>query len=128
MAGVNNEENYLPDLGLGRKTYSKEQVSEFLLFHDRQGTKKAYLAEIVELAYGGRQRTELRDSGCGRGPRRPSSTLWACHSSPLYRIREPLAMSILSLMFIWGMVRLVVTIIMRASGVQGDQDAVPGIL
>ncbi len=52
VEAVNNEEDKLLGLGLGRSVYSKEQVEEFLLFQDSQGTRKAYLAETAELGYG----------------------------------------------------------------------------
>ncbi len=33
------------DIGLGKSTYTKEQLDEFARFQDSQGTRKAYLAE-----------------------------------------------------------------------------------
>jgi hypothetical protein len=43
--------------------------------------------------------------------------------SPLYRIMGPLKVSILFLMFIWGLVRQVVTIIMRAIAIYETKGA-----
>jgi hypothetical protein len=51
---VNIEDEDGLDLGLGRSIYSKAQVEEFLKFQDSQGTRRAYLTETAELAYGGR--------------------------------------------------------------------------
>jgi hypothetical protein len=50
---VNIEDEDMLDLGLGRSIYSKAQVEEFLKFQDAQGTRRAYLTETAELAYGG---------------------------------------------------------------------------
>ncbi len=38
------------DIGLGKSIYTKEQLDEFARFQDSQGTRKAYLAEMAELA------------------------------------------------------------------------------
>jgi hypothetical protein len=51
VEAVNIDEDDLLDLGLGRSIYSTEQVEEFLRIKDSQGTRKAYLAETVELVY-----------------------------------------------------------------------------
>jgi hypothetical protein len=40
-------------MDLGRSTYSKAQMEEFLEVQDSQGTQRAYLTETAELAYGG---------------------------------------------------------------------------
>jgi hypothetical protein len=42
------------NIGLGKSIYTKEQLVEFACFQDSQGTRKAYLAETVEMAYTGR--------------------------------------------------------------------------
>jgi hypothetical protein len=42
------------DIGLGKSIYTKNQLDEFAVFQDSQGTRKAYLAETAELAYMGR--------------------------------------------------------------------------
>ncbi len=41
-------------LDMGRSTYSKAQMEEFLEVQDSQGTQQAYLTETAELAYRGR--------------------------------------------------------------------------
>ncbi len=70
-----DEEDVL-DLGLGRSIYSKAQVEEFLKFQDSQGTRRAYLTETAELAYGGRGEDGSWGLGLGERARRPSSTQW----------------------------------------------------
>jgi hypothetical protein len=42
------------DIGLGKSIYTQEQLDEFAMFQDSQGTRKAYLAETAEMAYIGR--------------------------------------------------------------------------
>jgi hypothetical protein len=51
---VNIEDEDVLDLGLGRSVYSKAKMEEFLKVQDSQGTRRAYLTETAELAYGGR--------------------------------------------------------------------------
>jgi hypothetical protein len=51
--GVKIDKDVLLDLGLGRSIYSKAQVEEFLKFQDSQGTRRVYLTETAEVAYGG---------------------------------------------------------------------------
>ncbi len=114
MEAVNIDEEDLLDLGLGRSIYSKEQVEEFLRFQDSQGTRKAYLAETAELAYSGRSSDGTW--GLGMGERARAAIIDAVGLSlvPLYSIVGPTAVTLLFLMFFWGVVRLVFTIIMRA--------------
>jgi hypothetical protein len=46
------------DISLSKSIYTKKQFDEFATFQDSQGTRRAYLAETVELAYFG-QNAEL---------------------------------------------------------------------
>jgi hypothetical protein len=39
------------NIGVEKSIYTKEQLEEFALFQDSQGTRKAYLAETAEMAY-----------------------------------------------------------------------------
>ncbi len=52
LEAVQVDEDDLLDPGLWSQ-YSKAQVEEFLMFQDSKGTQRIYLAETVELAYGG---------------------------------------------------------------------------
>ncbi len=70
---VNIEDKDVLDLGLGRSIYSKAQVEEFLKFQDSQGTRRAYLTETAELAYGGRG--EDGSWGFGLGERAKESLI-----------------------------------------------------
>jgi len=101
------DEDDLLDLGLGRSIYSKEQVEEFLRLNNSQGTRKAYLAETVELTYG--------TWGLGMGEQARGAIIDTVGLSliTLYRILGPMVVTLLLLLFIWGLVRLVVTTIMQ---------------
>ncbi len=52
VEAVQVDEDDLLDPGL-RSQYSKAQVEEFLMFQDSKGTRRIYMAETVEFAYGG---------------------------------------------------------------------------
>ncbi len=114
VEAVNIDEKDLLDLGLGRSIYSKEQVEEFLRFQDSQGTRKAYLAETAELAYSGRASDGTWGLGMGEQARAAIIDAVGLSLVPLYRIVGPRGVTLLFLMFFWGVVRLVFTIIMRA--------------
>jgi hypothetical protein len=113
----------LLDLGLGRSIYSTEQVEEFLWCQDSKGTKKAYLAETEVMAYS--SWTEDGTWGLWMEERAKAAIIDTMGLSfiPLYRIVGPLAISILFLMFIWGLVRLVVTVIMQAIAIYRTRGA-----
>jgi hypothetical protein len=44
----------MSDIGLGKSIYIKKLLERFVTFQDSQGTRKAYLMEIAEIMYGGR--------------------------------------------------------------------------
>jgi hypothetical protein len=69
MEEVHIDEDDLLNLGLGRSIYSKEQVEEFLQFQDSQGTRRAYLIETAERAYGGRSKDGAWGFGMGERAR-----------------------------------------------------------
>jgi hypothetical protein len=99
---------------LGRSIYSKEQVEEFLAFQDSQGTRRAYLAETAELAYSGRAADGTWGLAMGEHARAAIIDAVGLSFIPLYWVLGPATATILFLMFAWGFVRLVVTILMRA--------------
>jgi hypothetical protein len=43
------------DIRLGKSIYTKEQLEDFFIFLDSQGTRWVYVVETTELAYGGRR-------------------------------------------------------------------------
>ena len=102
------------DLGLGRSIYSKEQIAEFQQFQDSQGTRKAYLAETAELAYSGRAADGTWGLGLGDRAREAIIDAVGISFIPLYRIMGPLSMTVILILFIWSLLRLLVTIATRA--------------
>jgi hypothetical protein len=69
MEEVHIDEEYLLNLRLWWPIYSKEQVEEFLGFQDSQGTRRAYLIETAERAYGGRSKDGAWGLGMGERAR-----------------------------------------------------------
>ena len=102
------------DLGLWRSIYSKEQIAKFLKFQDSQGTCKAYLAETAGLAYSNGSGDGTW--GLGMGEQSMETIINAVGMSfiPLYRIIGPLSMMIILILFIWSLLRMLVTIAMKA--------------
>jgi hypothetical protein len=111
---VNIEDEDVLDLGLGRSIYSKAQVEEFLKFQDSQVTRRAYLTETAELAYGGCG--EDRSWGLGLGERAKEALINTVGRSliPLYRITGPIAIFIMLGLLAWSVVKVMVSVIVRA--------------
>ncbi len=100
------------DLGLGKSIYSKEQMEDFARFPDSQNTRKAYLAETAELAYLGRSGGEW---GLGLTDLARDQIVNAVgyRLIPLYRLIGPTAVIVILVMFIVGMARMLVNILVR---------------
>jgi hypothetical protein len=111
---VNIDEEDVLDLGLGRSIYSEAQVEEFLKFHDSQGTRRAYLTETAELAYG--ERREDGSWGLGLGERAREALIDTVGWSlvPLYRLTGPVTVFILFGLLLWSIVKVIVSVIVRA--------------
>jgi hypothetical protein len=108
-------------LGLGKSVYSKEQMDKFVQFQDSQNTRRAYLAETTELAYLGRSGGEW---GLGLTDLAKDQIMEAVryHLIQLYQPVGPAAVIIILIMFIVGMVRMLLDIMVRAiviAGVRG---------
>jgi hypothetical protein len=102
----------LLNLGLGRSIYSKEQMEDFARFQDSQNTRKAYLAEAAELAYLGRSGGEW-GLGLTELARDQIVNAVGYRLIPLYRLIGPTAMIVILVMFILGMARMLVDILVR---------------
>ena len=100
------------DLGLGRSIYSKEQIADFLRFQDSQGTRKAYLAETAELAYSGQSGDGTWGLGLGERAREAIIDAVGLSFIPLYRVMGPLSMTVILVLFVWSLLRVLVTIAM----------------
>ena len=93
--------------------YSKEQMEDFARFQDSQNTRKAYLAEAAELAYLGRSGGEW-GLGLTELARDQIVNAVGYRLIPLYRLIGPTAVIVILVMFILGMARMLVDILVRA--------------
>jgi hypothetical protein len=101
------------DIGLGKSIYTKEQLDEFTRFQDSQGTRKAYLAETVELAYTGR--TVNGEWGLALSSAAQGSLIDIVGASffPLYKVVGPMIFFLSLMLLVWGAFRLMVTVLIR---------------
>ncbi|OBQ34767.1 MAG: hypothetical protein AN484_26530, partial [Aphanizomenon flos-aquae WA102] len=108
------DEGTVVNQGLGRSIYSKEQLEEFVKFQDSHQVRKAYWAETAEIAYGGRG--EGGEWGLGLGDLASQTVVAMVGMSliPLYRFIGPAAITIIFVLFLVGLIRLVLTLIIRA--------------
>jgi hypothetical protein len=88
-------------------------MEDFARFQDSQITRRAYLAETAELAYLGRSRGEW---GLGLTDLARDQIVNAVgyRLIPLYRLIGPTAVIVILVMFIVGMARMLVDILVRA--------------
>ncbi len=102
------------DIGLGKSIYTRKQLDEFARFQDSQGTRKAYLAEMAELAYRGR--TGDGEWGLGLSTAAQSSIIDIVGASffPLYSVVGPMVFFVSLMLLVWGVFRLMVTVLIRA--------------
>jgi hypothetical protein len=103
------------NIGLGKSIYTREQLDEFARFQDSQGTRKAYLAEkTAELAYSGR--TESGEWGLALSSAAQGSIIDIVGASffPLYSVVGPMIFFISLTLLVWGVFRLMVTVLIRA--------------
>ncbi len=106
------------NIGLGKSIYTKEHLDEFARFQDSQGTRKAYLAETAELAYTGR--TENGEWGLASSSAAQGSLIDIVGASffPLYRVVGPMIFFLSLMLLVWGVFRLMVTVLIRISNSQ----------
>jgi hypothetical protein len=101
------------NIGLGKSIYMKEQLEEFARFQDSQGTRKAYLAEMAEMAYTGRN--EKGEWGLALCSAAHGSLIDLVGVSffPLYKVVGPMIFFLSLLLLIWGGFRLIITVFLR---------------
>jgi hypothetical protein len=101
------------EIGLGKSTYTREQLEEFARFQDSQGTSKAYLAETAEMAYSGH--SEKGEWGLTLSPAAQGSLIDIVGASffPLYRVVRPMIFFLSLLLLVWGGLRLIITVLLR---------------
>ena len=86
---VKIEDVRLTSLGLGKSIYTRGQLEEFAIFQDSQGTRRAYLAETAELAYGGRSESGGWGLGLGAGAKTAMLDLIGLQFIPFYHVLGP---------------------------------------
>ena len=101
------------NLGLGRSIYSPAQLEEFARFQESQGTRRAFLAESAERAYNSRAGGQW---GSGLSDLATESLIDAVgnHLVPMYRVIGPTAAMTLLVLFLVGILRMVLDIVVRA--------------
>ncbi len=101
-------------LGLVKSIYNKEQMEEFIRFQDSQNTWREYLAETVELAYLGISGGEWGLSLTGLAKNQIVDAMgWISLDTTLLTSGTNSVIFIL-IMFIVGMVRMLLDIMVRA--------------
>jgi hypothetical protein len=113
MKPVAIEDVNVMELGLGRSIYSPEQLEEFARFQESQGTRRAFLAESAERAYN----TRVGDQwGSGLSDLATAHLVHAVghHLVPLYQYIGPTATMVLIILFLIGIVRMLLDIVIRA--------------
>ncbi len=101
------------NLGLGRSIYSLAQLEEFARFQKNQGTRHAFIAESAERAYNERVAGEW---GSGLTDFATESLIDAAgyHLVPIYRVIGPTAAVALLKLFLMGILRMTLDIVIRA--------------
>jgi hypothetical protein len=101
------------NLGLGRSIYSPALLEEFALFQESQGTRRAFLAESAERAYNSRAGGQW---GSGLSDLATESLIDAVgyHLVPIYRVIGPTAAVALLVLFLVGILRMLLDIVIRA--------------
>jgi hypothetical protein len=101
------------NLGLGRSIYSPAQLEEFAGFQESQGTRHAFLAESPERAYNSRAGGQW---GSGLSDLATESLIDAVgyHLVPMYRVIGPTAAVALLMLFLVGILRMLLDIVIRA--------------
>jgi hypothetical protein len=113
MKPISIEDVKVLDLGLGRSICSPEQLEEFARFQESQGTRRAFLAESAERAYN----TRVGDQwGSGLSELATTHLVDAVghHLVPMYRFIGPTATIALVVLFLIGVARMLLDIVIRA--------------
>jgi hypothetical protein len=113
MTPLKTQDVQVLGMGLGKSIYSPEQIDEFIRFQESQGTRRAFLAESAERAYnsrfGGEWGSGLTDLATDH-----LVDVVGFHLVPLYRLLGPTAMIAILILFLVGIVRMMLDIVVRA--------------
>ncbi len=101
------------NLGLGRSIYSPAQLEEFACYQESQGTRRAFLAVSAERAYNIRSGGQW---GSGLSDLDTESLIDAVgyHLVPMYWVIRPTAAVALLVLFLVGILRMLLDIMIRA--------------
>jgi hypothetical protein len=101
------------NLGLGRSIYSPAQLDEFARFQKSQGTRRVFLAESAKRAYNSRAGGQW---GSGLSDLATESLIDALgyHLVPMYQVIGPTAAVALLVLFLVGILRMLLDIVIRA--------------
>jgi hypothetical protein len=101
------------NLGLGRSIYSPAQLEEFAPFLESQGPRRAFLAESAERAYNGRVGGQW---GSGLTDLATESLIDAVGYQlvPMFWVIRPTAAVALLVLFLMGILRMLLDIVIRA--------------
>jgi hypothetical protein len=86
-------------------------VEEFLKFQDSQGTRRAYLTETAELAYGRCGEDGSWGQGLGEWAKEALIDTVGWSLIPLYRLTGPIAIFIMLGLLVWSIVKITTTTI-----------------
>ncbi len=104
----------MSDIGLGKSIYTKAQLDEFARFQDSQETKKAYLAEMAQLAYVGRSVNGEWGLALTSAAQVSLIDIIGSNFFPLYSVVGPMIFFLSLMLLVWGAFRLMITVLVRA--------------
>ena len=101
-------------LGLGRSIYSESQMREFYTFQNAAGARNAFLADKTKRAYGGMSDGEWVLS-LGEWAKEMMIDHVGWSFIPLYQIFGPPSMLFIMLIFVVGLLRFMITLLVTGS-------------
>ncbi len=104
------------NLGLGRSIYSPGQLEEFACYQESQGTRRAFLAESAESAERAYNSRSGGQWGSGLSDLATERLIHAVryHLVPMYLVIRPIAAVALLVLFLVGILRMLLDIVIRA--------------
>jgi hypothetical protein len=113
MTPLKTQDVQVLGIRLGKSIYSPEQIDEFIRFQESQGTRRAFLAESAERSYnsrfGGEWGSGLTDLATDH-----LVDVVGFHLVPLYRLLGPTAIIAILVLFLVGIIRMLLDIVIRA--------------
>jgi hypothetical protein len=113
MTPLKTQDVQMLGIGLGKSIYSPEQIDEFIRFQESQGTRRVFLAECAERAYNSRFGGEWGSGLTDRATDHLVDVV-SFHLVPLYRLLGPTAVIAILILFLVGIIRMLLDIVIRA--------------